>query len=80
MRDNGPGVSPERLQEIQHSLSHFEGFNQKHIGLQNLFRRLQLRFKMKCQIHLESVPNHGFSVKLLIPIAEIYDLRQQQTV
>ena len=80
IRDNGPGVSPERLQEIRHSLSHFEGFNQKHIGLQNLFRRLQLRFKMKCRIQLESLLNHGFSVTLLIPIAEIYDLRQQQAV
>lgn len=78
-RDNGPGVSPERLREIQHSLSHFEGFNQKHIGLQNLYRRLQLRFKMKCEIQLESVPNDGFSVTLLILIGEIYDRREQQS-
>ncbi len=78
IRDNGPGVSPERLKEIQHSLSHFEGFNQRHIGLQNLFRRLQLRFKMRCAIQLESAPNDGFSVTLLIPMGAIYDRFETQ--
>lgn len=69
VRDNGPGVDPERLKKIRQSLAHFEGFNQKHIGLQNLFRRLQLRFDMKCEIKLESRPNDGFSVTLSIPAA-----------
>lgn len=69
MSDNGPGVTPERLEAIRESLSHFDGFNEKHIGLQNLFRRLQLRFDMECRITVESVPGAGFAVSLFIPAA-----------
>lgn len=77
--DNGPGVTPERLQEIQESLSHFEGFSQKHIGLQNIYRRLQLRFNMKCKVSLQSTPGQGFSITLSIPINEILIHRNPQT-
>ncbi len=66
--DNGAGVAPERLAEIEESLSHFEGFSEKHIGLQNVYRRLQLRFDMLCQIQLASTLNEGFSVTLRIPV------------
>lgn len=65
--DNGNGVSPERLEALRASLSSFQGFHEKHIGLQNLFRRLMLRFPDgQCQIHLESQEGEGFSVTIQI--------------
>ncbi|PST34435.1 sensor histidine kinase [Enterocloster lavalensis] len=67
VRDNGNGVSPGRLEELRNSLSSFEGFHEKHIGLQNLFRRLQLRFTAdQCRITLDSQLEKGFSVTICI--------------
>ncbi len=67
VRDNGSGVSPEKLEELRASLSEFQGFQEKHIGLQNLFRRLQLRFPTEqCHVTLDSQPGEGFCVTIWI--------------
>ena len=67
VQDDGIGISPERLKELQTTLSDFRGFQETHIGLQNLFRRLQLRFsEAQCSIQLDGQPGHGFSVEILI--------------
>ena len=69
--DNGNGVSPERLETLRASLSNFQGFHEKHIGLQNLFRRLMLRFpEGQCHIFLDSQPGQGFSVTIRIHVKE----------
>lgn len=65
--DNGCGVEKEKLEELRKSMSEFHGFHEKHIGLQNLFRRMQLRFSAdQCQIILDSAPEQGFSVSIRI--------------
>ncbi|WP_313185477.1 sensor histidine kinase [Lacrimispora sp.] len=69
VRDTGNGVSPEHLEELRMSLSEFSGFHEKHIGLQNLFRRLQLRFPAdQCHITLDSRPGEGFCVTIYIKL------------
>lgn len=74
--DNGNGVSSERLETLRASLVHFQGFNEKHIGLQNLSRRLMLRFpEGQCSILLNSRLGEGFSVTILIHAQE--KLREQ---
>lgn len=67
VRDDGAGISKEKLCELRASLSNFKGFQEKHIGLQNLFRRLRLRFPQEqCSIFLDSRPGEGFSIKISI--------------
>lgn len=69
VKDTGSGVTEEKLIKLRESLSDFQGFQEKHIGLQNLFRRMQLRFTAdQCQIFLDSNPGEGFCVTLLIQI------------
>ena len=69
IKDNGSGVSAKKLADLQSSLSDFEGFQEKHIGLQNLFRRMQLRFTAdQCKITLDSKPGEGFCVTLMIKV------------
>lgn len=65
--NNGPGVSPEKLEEIRSRLTRFEGFQERHIGLPNLFRRLQLHYGENCRAEIESPPEGGFTVNLFLP-------------
>ena len=67
VKDNGSGVTGEKLAKLRESLSDFESFQEKHIGLQNLCRRMQLRFTAdQCHISLDSNPGEGFCVTLFI--------------
>lgn len=67
VKDDGIGITPEHLKELQSALPDFKGFQESHIGLQNLFRRLQLRFsKSQCSILLDGQPEKGFSVEIRI--------------
>lgn len=67
VKDDGIGITPENLKKLQSTLPDFEGFQESHIGLQNLFRRLQLRFSpSQCSILLDGQPEKGFSVEIRI--------------
>lgn len=67
VKDDGIGITPEHLKELQSTLPDFKGFQESHIGLQNLFRRLQLRFsESQCSILLDGRPEKGFSVEIRI--------------
>lgn len=67
VQDDGAGLSAERLEELRSSLSDFRGFQEQHIGLQNLFRRLQIRFSgEQCSIHLDSEPGKNFVLRIVI--------------
>lgn len=67
VKDDGMGITSEHLKELQSTLPDFKGFQESHIGLQNLFRRLQLRFSpSQCSILLDGQPEKGFSVEIQI--------------
>lgn len=68
VRDDGPGVAADKLAEVRASLMSFTGFNERHIGLPNLFRRLQLRYGDGCRAEIHSAPGEGFEVCLFIPV------------
>ncbi len=68
VQNNGVGVDEKRLEEIRHSLENFEGFNEKHIGLPNLIRRIRLRFGDQARADIQSPPEGGFAVVLFIPV------------
>lgn len=71
IQDDGKGISPAQLQKLQASLTDFKGFQESHIGLQNLCRRLQLRFSQSgCSVILSSQPGQGFSVDIRIQTGE----------
>lgn len=67
VKDNGNGVDEQKLEQLKKSLADFQGFHEKHIGLQNLFRRMQLRFTAdQCHIALDSRSGAGFCVSISI--------------
>ncbi|HHX60410.1 MAG TPA: histidine kinase [Epulopiscium sp.] len=65
--DDGDGFSKERLEEIVASLSQ-EGLETNHIGLYNVYRRIQLLYGDQYGFHIESVQGEGTKVTIYLPI------------
>jgi two-component system sensor histidine kinase YesM len=70
VRDNGRGLRPEQMTALRTSLTDFSGFNEKHIGLKNIFRRLNLRYGEDFKLILNSEPGKNFSVYIRLPLSE----------
>ncbi|WP_018752002.1 sensor histidine kinase [Paenibacillus sanguinis] len=60
VEDNGCGMTPERLQEALADSS-------SHIGIKNIDKRIKLLYGPAYGVHIESVPEFGTRVKLIIP-------------
>lgn len=75
VRDNGAGMDSETLEACRRGLQGTEK-SQKSIGLPNVARRLQLHFGGKCTFSVESAPDQGTEISLLIPLWE----KGEQTV
>lgn len=60
VEDNGSGIEPERLEQLLKAES-------PNIGLKNVDKRIKLLYGGKHGIEIESVPEFGTRVKLVIP-------------
>lgn len=60
VEDNGGGIEPERLKEALAE-------NSSHIGIHNVDKRIKLLYGERYGIDIESVPELGTRVKLVIP-------------
>lgn len=68
VRDDGAGIEAGQLETVRENLLQFKSFSERHIGLPNLFRRLQLRFGDQCRVMIDSEPEKGFEVTLFMPV------------
>ena len=64
--DNGMGLSPERLEQLNHFLSdeNWELEKGVHVGLANVIRRLKLIYPHAHQVSISSTPYIGTTVKV----------------
>ncbi|MFG1732974.1 sensor histidine kinase [Paenibacillus sp. 843] len=60
VEDNGCGITPERLEEVLAE-------NSSNIGIRNVDKRVKLLYGSRYGISIESVPDLGTRVKLVIP-------------
>lgn len=71
IEDNGMGMSQERLQRVRMME---ENFSRKGhttgIGIPNVFKRLTHHFGSSCQMLLDSVPQQGTQITIIIPRGE----------
>lgn len=65
VRDDGAGMTPERLQQLRQSLDAEEQIG---FGLRTVYQRLRLLYGAQCSMELESEPNAGTAVTLRFPI------------
>lgn len=69
IRDNGIGVTKERLEEIQKILQDKKmTISDQHIGLKNVYARLTLYYGPDAQVYLRNIEPSGFEVIMTIPL------------
>lgn len=75
VKDDGVGMSGQRLEEVRAQLNRFEGpvvMNDGGvgIGLANIYRRIKLFYGENAQMTIESKVDEGTTVILTVPIME----------
>lgn len=65
VRDNGEGISPERLREVQSGRYASDG-NHHGVGIRNIRKRLRILYGEKSDVELRSTVGEGTEVRLLI--------------
>lgn len=63
--DNGEGMSPERVEEVQNSLAD-NTVQDEHIGLRNIYMRLQYFYKGEAELHIRSGET-GTTIQIVLP-------------
>ncbi|MFC3802526.1 sensor histidine kinase [Cohnella sp. GCM10012308] len=66
--DDGLGMTPERLAEVERSLAEDALSSDSHIGLRNVHARLKARYGDDNGLAIESAPGTGVTVRLVIPL------------
>ncbi|QUL53419.1 sensor histidine kinase [Paenibacillus tritici] len=66
--DNGVGIEPEKLAVLRSGLTGPFGNNGKNIGITNVHERIKAAFGEPYGLDIESTPNVGTSVRLLLPL------------
>lgn len=67
VEDNGKGMTEERLREIV-AIMHSDDDASKHIGIRNVFRRLELYYRDSVMFTIVSKENEGTKVSYEIPV------------
>ena len=66
--DNGHGIGPERLQQIQYALAHPDMEGSDCFALRNLTTQLQIYFKITNGLHIRTKEGAGTAVCFEIPL------------
>ncbi|MGY3724661.1 two-component system, sensor histidine kinase YesM [Granulicatella balaenopterae] len=67
IRDNGSGIPPEKLTEIQQNLQCDQEMRQESIGLKNIYLRLQNYFNNQVSFDITSKEKCGTGIEIKIP-------------
>lgn len=70
--DNGCGISPEKLEEMNTALSSYrETVSTSHIGIHNVNNRIKLHYGEDYGLHFESILGQGTTATIKIPHKEV---------
>lgn len=67
VRDNGVGISPEKLAELRAAMQAHNDVASEHIGLPNVAQRYYLMFHNLQVLTIDSTPGEGTCVRLIFP-------------
>ncbi|WP_199613947.1 cache domain-containing sensor histidine kinase [Paenibacillus alkalitolerans] len=65
--DNGPGIPPEKLEQVRRRLDEEEPAEEVHIGMMNVQRRIRHVFGERCGLRIRSVEGEGTEVSVVLP-------------
>ena len=67
VQDNGAGMKEEELAQLNERMHHPEQSSSESIGLHNICQRIRLCYKEQGQMRIESAPEQGTLVTLILP-------------
>ncbi|MCM1578645.1 MAG: sensor histidine kinase [Ruminococcus sp.] len=67
VRDNGQGMTPEKLRELERKLEISDTSSGKSIGLTNVHKRIRLYYGSKYGMSVQSVQGKGTTIRLKLP-------------
>lgn len=75
LQDNGVGFTPGKLKEFEEfrkrvSVSFYDSSTTKSLGLKNVYARLMIFFGDKLAFAIDSVPDEGTTISIVIPAIE----------
>ncbi|GIO35897.1 histidine kinase [Paenibacillus antibioticophila] len=68
VKDNGMGMTPERLEEVKESIMASEESEKNHIGLRNVYQRLVLTYGEEHGLNIESRYGEGTLIIFTLPL------------
>ena len=68
VRDNGIGLSPEKLNELNGSFDLWDKKKARGIGLPSVFQRIKIEHGADYGLHLTSIPGEGTTVEYTLPL------------
>ena len=71
MIDNGQGISPDRLDALNHALE--TGAQADSVGLHNIYQRLLLMYNRQATLTLTSKQGHWTKISLVLPLEIPYE-------
>ncbi|MGZ7442254.1 sensor histidine kinase [Paenibacillus sp. TH7-28] len=68
VKDNGTGMTPERLEEVKRSIAAAEETQRTRIGLRNVHQRLVLSYGEEHGLQIASTPGSGTEITFTLPV------------
>ena len=68
VRDNGLGMTEEKLREVTQQMNEDLFQQSKHIGLANVYQRIKLFYGEDCSFTIRSILGEGTEITLRVPI------------
>lgn len=68
VKDNGVGISPQKLEEIKNSLEAERYDTSKHVGVLNTHARIRLTYGKQYGLEIESSQSDGTSIFIKVPV------------
>ena len=66
--DNGKGIQPRKVRELEYALNHQEGLKFSHVGIQNVHERIRHIYGNEYGLKIQSFENDGTRVTACFPI------------
>lgn len=70
VKDNGCGISPEKLMKLEEYLNDFDNLDKAHIGISNVNQRIKLQYGIKYGLDMKSIEGEGTVVTLTMPVVK----------
>lgn len=75
--DNGKGIEPDKLERIKSEISNTVPLNSRNIGISNVVNRLEIYYRGRAALRVDSSPGRGTAFTMVIPLEKSEEGKNQ---